>query len=168
MRNGLCTGLVRVIDKVSLSIKTRVFSDDLHAVFICADGAVGAETVEDGFGHPVRFYREARIADQTQAAHVVVDAHSETMAWFQFLQLIKDCFRHTGVEVLRRQAIPASNNARIHWQRTSGSGASERGDPIQIQGLAGRAGFLGPVKHGNGLDRSRMLSEKSVHREWPI
>ena len=46
VRDRLRAGLVRVVDEVALRVQRRIFGDDLHAVLVGADRAVGAQAVE--------------------------------------------------------------------------------------------------------------------------
>ena len=47
VRDGPRARFVGVVDEIGLREEPRVFGDDLDALPVCADGAVGAESVED-------------------------------------------------------------------------------------------------------------------------
>ena len=50
MGNRLGAGLVGIVDEIALRIQPGVFGDDLDAVLVGADRAVGAQAVEDRAG----------------------------------------------------------------------------------------------------------------------
>ena len=59
MRNRLRAGFVRIVNKIALRVQTGIFGDDLDAVLVGSDGAVGAQSVEDRTGDIVLLDHEA-------------------------------------------------------------------------------------------------------------
>ena len=61
VRDRLRARFVRVVDEIALGIEPRVLGDDLDAVLVGADRAIGAQAVEHRAHHVVRLDREVRI-----------------------------------------------------------------------------------------------------------
>ncbi len=55
MRDSHRAGFLGVVHEISLRVVVGVFSDDLDGVLVCADGAVGTESVEERADYAVRF-----------------------------------------------------------------------------------------------------------------
>ena len=60
MRDRLRAGFVRVVDEIALRVEPGILGDDLDAVLVGADRAVGAKAVEHGADDVVALDREAR------------------------------------------------------------------------------------------------------------
>ena len=80
MRNRLRAGFVGIVDEVALRILFRVFGDDLHAVLVGANRAVGAQTVENRAGGLGRLDREVLFDGEAAERDVVLDAEGEAVS----------------------------------------------------------------------------------------
>lgn len=144
MGHRLHSGLVRVVNEISLRVKPGVLGDDLGAVLVGADGTVCAQAEEHGTHYVVRFRRIGRIDVEAGVRHVVVDADSEAVPRLGLLQLIEDRLGHRGCEVLRRQAEAAADHPGELRPAPLRHCLSKRLHHIEIEGLATRC------KYGQG------------------
>src|SRR5215831_16047976 len=77
MRGGHCARLLRVVYEVALDVQVSFFTDDLDRVFVRADRAVRAQSVEHRAHRLCILNRELRIEFEAGVCDVVLDADSE-------------------------------------------------------------------------------------------
>ena len=163
MGDRQAASLLGVVIKVSLGIHIGVVADDLDGVFVGAHSAVAAQAPElagdgagrCGVGHVFRIF-------QRQVGHVVGDADGE-LALHILAVHVGEHGKDVAVGgIFAAQAIAAAQHVDVT------AGLSQRGDDIQIQRLAQRAGFLGAVQHGDGLDALRDGVGKLLRHEGAV
>ena len=99
MRNRLRAGFVGIIDEVALRILPGVFGNDLDAVLVRADRAVGAQTVENRAGGLGRLDREipfdGEAVNETSSSMPRVKLfRPANWFWRRVAQFIQRGFRH--------------------------------------------------------------------------
>ncbi len=168
MRNRLRAGFVRVVNEISLRIETGILGDDLHAVLVRADRAVGAKSVEDRAGDVGLLDHEAFVDRQAGMADVVVDAHGEAGPWPRCLQFVERGLGHCRSEIFRRQAVAAADHSRHRRPLAGRDGAREGGHDILEQRFAGGARLLRPVQNGDAAHGVRQGRQQMGDRKRPI
>src|SRR5215469_6047122 len=101
MRNGHRSRLLRVVDKITLSIVRRVFANDLDGFFVSANGPVGAKTVEHRAHDIGRFDRERAVVFKTGSGDVICDSNGEVVLWRAILQIVEHGLYHSRRKLLR-------------------------------------------------------------------
>ena len=168
VRHGLRARLLRVVDEVPLRVQVLLGAEDLDRVLVRADRAVRAEAEEDRADRAGRLDVQRRVVRQAQAGHVVVDADREPGPRPLAGEFREHAGHHARGELLRRQAVTPARHQRQHRALTAGVRLGQRGDHVEEQRLAVRAGFLGPVEHGDPADAGRQGVEQRLHRERPV
>ena len=165
VRDRLRARLLRVVDEVALHVDRRVLADDLDAVLVRADGAVGAEAEEHrphgarGLGDP------GGIVGQAGPAHVVVNADREVIPRRRPVELVEDGLDHRRRQLLGAEAVAAADHARQARQGAGVDGLDEAGEGVQVERLARRPRLLGAVEDGDRPDGGRQHREQVLRRE---
>ncbi len=163
MGNGQAAGFFGVVVEIALRVHVGVVADDLDGVLVRADGAVRAEPPEfagmRARGDRVRIFPDG----QGQIRKVIHDADREA--------LLRRAGLHVpvhGDDVARRGVFGAEPVA-SGVNRDSGELAvDQRGQNIQIKGLADGAGLFGPVEHRDLLYGLRQNVEQIFRDERPV
>ena len=113
VRDGDGARLLRVVDEVALREVVRLLADDLDRVLVRADGAVGAEAVEEGAHRVGRLDVELRVPGKRRVRHVVHDADREVVLRLRLRELVEDGLHHAGRELLGREAVAAADDERL-------------------------------------------------------
>ena len=138
-------------------MKFGVVADDLDRVLVGADRAIRAEAKEHRPYHLIGLDDEARVDLQTAVGHVIDDAHGEVVLGPGLGEFFEHRLDHRRGEFLRRQPVAATDHPGQgrHRQGARVMRFQQGVDHVEIHRLAGGAGFLGAVQHGNGLDAGR-------------
>jgi len=156
----------RVVEEIALAVMGRAFADDLDRILVGADGAIRPEA-EEHRPYRVPFFQfEGVVVGQRQAGDIVIDADGKMLARLLAGQFVEDGLDHGRGELLGGQAVAAAYH--LERQGSQPAGFAERGDDIHVERFADRAGFLGPVEHGDGHDRHRQDVGKAQGRERPV
>ena len=149
--DGEAARLLGVIDEVALRVVVGVRADDLDAVLVRANGAVGAQTVEHALGAAGILEQEGGNGDGG-TGHVVIDAHGEVVLGGGGLHVVEDALDHGGGELLGAQAVTAAVGLGIGDLKPAVlHGIADGGAHVGVEGLANGAGLLGAVEHGELL-----------------
>src|SRR5689334_16559006 len=84
------------------------------------------------------------------------------------LKLVKDSFDHRRGEFFRREAVATSDHVWNELCFSFGACFGERCDDVEVEWIAGRAGFFGPIEYGNALRGLRERVDKSLAQEGTI
>ena len=168
VRGGFGAGLVRVVVEVGLRIAPGNATQDLHAVLVGAHRAVGAQAVEQAAHGARGLDVQLGVIRQAGVAHVVVDAHGETVARLLARGLVEHRLGHAGVEVLGRQPVAPADHARHAGAPAGGHGLRQHANDVGVQRLHRRAGLLGAVQHGDAAHAGRQRGQKGIDREGAI
>ena len=156
MRNGYAARLFGVIGKVSLCIHVGVVADNLNGVLVGANRTVGAETPELTGGGSLRSCIRVLFGFEGQVGHVVFDTDGELrFAILSGIIINSNDLVRSGV--FGTKAVTSAKNRGVRK-----FGSLERCNNIQIERFAQRAGLLGSVKNGNGLNSGRNRSKQTV------
>src|SRR5580700_7524908 len=116
VRNGDRTGLLRVIDEISLRVIVGILTDYLDRILIRAHGAVRAQAVEHGPDNVVGLGGERRVISQAGMADVVVDPDGEVILCLVVelirFQIVVHRLDHGGSEFFGREAVPSTHDQR--------------------------------------------------------
>ena len=118
MRDCLRAGFMGIVDEVALRILLCVFGNDLHAVLVGADRAVGAQTIENRAGSLGRLDGEIFFDGEAAERDVVLDAEGEAVSTGElvlavtFDEFIQCGLRHRRREILGGQSVAAADDAR--------------------------------------------------------
>ena len=135
--------LFAVVREVCLSVFFGVVTDNLDAVFVAADRAVGAESVELATDCVLRGSVDFFNDIQRRMSHVVVDTDREVVFVFAAHVFI-DGVDHRRIEFLAAQAITTAEN--FH----AGNALFRKcRDDVEVQRLAKAAAFFRPVHDGD-------------------
>ena len=94
------TGLLRIVDKVTLGVIRRVLADNLDGVLVGTHRAIGAEPIENS-AYCLRILRgKGRIIVQAGMSHVIVNAHGEVVPGAVLCHFVEDALDHAGREFL--------------------------------------------------------------------
>ncbi len=142
MRDGYPAGLLRIVDKIPLSVQVGGIPDDLDAVFIGSHGSVGAHAVEFGPEYSCRGGVDALLHRERGEGNVVGDAYGKPVFRLFSLQVVKDRLDHGGGEFLGTQAVAAADDQRgLLFLHVGGAN-------VLIERFTRCARFLGAVQHG--------------------
>ena len=155
--DGHAAGLLGVILEVGLNVLVGMVADDLDGVLVRADGTVAAETPELALdGAFRRGVRAVLVLGEGEASHVIDDADGELTLHLVLLQLAVNGEDGSGRGILGAETVTAADDLNVGL-----AGVGERGDDVEVQGLALCAGLLGAVEdgdllagRGNGLDQA--------------
>ena len=168
VRDRLRARLLRVVDEVALSVQALRGAEDLDRVPVRADRSVRAQAEEDGAHRPGRLDVERGVVRQARAGDVVVDADREAAARVLALELGEDAGHHARRELLRGQPVAAAHDSRHDRSLTVGMRLGERGDGVEEERLAQRAGLLRAVEHRDAADARRQRIEQRRGRKRPV
>ena len=160
--DGHRAGLLRVVHEVALGPVVRLFADDLDAVLVGADGAVGTQAVEQAAGRLGRFDAVGRIVGQAEVGDVVIDADGEALLGIRLGEFVEHRLNHRRGEFLGRQAIATADDIDV----TLGFGQGR--DDIQEQRVATGARLLGAVEDGEALGADRQGLEEGLNGQGTI
>jgi hypothetical protein len=160
-------GLLGVVLEVGLDVLVGVVTDDLDGVLVRTDGTVAAETPElalDGaLGCGVR---AVLVLGQGEVRHVIDDADGELTLGLRLGKLGVNSEHGSGWGVLGAETVTAADDGLV-----GDAGVGQRGDDVEIEGLALCAGLLGAVEDrdllgggGDGLDQALSL-ERAVQTD---
>jgi hypothetical protein len=147
--------LLGVVDEVALGPQIRALADDLHRCLVGPHRPVGSQPEEHGLHLAVGSSgTELSVDLEAEVGDVVVDAHGEVASRPVRAQLVEDRADHRRRELLRRQAVAAPDDARPLGERSwlSVTRLVQGGDDVEVERLAERTGFLGPVEHRDRAD----------------
>ncbi len=150
MRHRRGSGLLRVVDEVALTPQRGRVTDDADRGLVAAHRAVRTQPVEHRPGHIVGLDVEGVVDREREVGHVVGDPDGEPAFRFVGVELVEDRLDHRGRELLRREPVPAADDARELRALASSERIDESGGHVEQQRLTGRAGLLGPVEHRDG------------------
>ena len=87
-----------------------------------------------------------------------------------FAELVEHRLDHGRRELLRRQPVTSRDDARLRREGRPAIAAclGQRGDHVEVQRIAGRAGLLGPVEHGQAARARRQGGQEGRLREGPV
>ena len=167
VRGGHGAGLLGVVDEVALRVVGCFAADDLDGVFVGADGAVGAEPVEESADGLGIFGGEVRIVVEAGVAYVVVDADGEVILGGGLCELVEDALDHGGRELLGGEAVAAADDLGHGSEGQRGGVLGQDGKDVLIERLAGCAGLLAAIERGDGLDGFGQCGEEGAGVEGP-
>ncbi len=167
MGDRLGARLVRIVDEIALGVAAFRLGQNFHAVLVGTHRAVGAQPVEHGARDALRLDVEIAVVVEAQMRHVVVDADGEAVLRRLGGQFVEHRLGHAGVEFLRRQAVAPADHAR-HGAFAVAGGGRQGGDHILVERLAGAAGLLATVEHGDRRHACRQRGEKMLDREGAV
>src|SRR5574341_192752 len=167
---------LRVVDEVALREIVGLFADDLDRVLVGTDRAVRAEAEEHATHRLGRLDREGGIHLEAGVRDIVNNADREVVLRLSrrviplrgtltrpYVQFIQRRLEHGRRELFGRQAVASTDDFYV------GSFAfDQRIDHIQIKRLASRAGFLGAIQDGDGLDCPGQSRNEMRNRKWPV
>ena len=143
--DGHAAGLLGVVLEVRLDKLIGVVADDFDGVLVGADGAVAAQAPELALDGALGRSVGGLVLGQGGAGHVVHDADGELALGLVLLELLIHGEDAAGGRVLGAQAVAAAHDGGLT------AGVGERGDHVQVQGVALAAGLLGAVQDGDLL-----------------
>ena len=162
MRHGAGARLLGVVDEVALGEVGSVLADDLDAVLVGADRAVGSQAVEQGAHRAGRLDGEAGINLQAGEGDVVDDAHGEVVLGRWLGQLVEDRLDHARRQLLAGEAVAAADGLDVGL-----AALHQSDDHVLIERLAGCAWLLGAVQHGQALDSRRQCGDEMLDAPGP-
>ncbi len=166
--DGARARLLGVVDEVALGVEAIQLADDLDAVLVGADCAVGAEAKKQG-PHPAR---RLQIADgvpgQTEARNIVHYPHGKARARRIGCQLLKHSRAHGRGELLGREAVATTTEPRQPLDKAALQAIDQGALHIQQQRLAAGARLLGAIQHSDAAHAGRQRIEQRLHREGAI
>ena len=142
--NGYAARFLGVVGEVALRVLIGVVADNLDAVLVRADGAVGAETVElagngGGVSHvDFLFDGERRVGD------VVEDTNGEVVL-LALVHILVYGVDHRRIEFLAAEAVSAAEHFRLDLEFVKSR------DDVEVERFAEGTRFLGAVEHGDFL-----------------
>ena len=161
--DGHAAGLLGVVLEVCLNIFIGVIADDLDGVLVRADGAVAAETPElAGDGALGGSVGRVRLR-QGEVGHVIDDADGELTLRRVALELFIDR-EHGG----RRGVLGAETVAAAGDDDVVAAGIGQRGDDVEVQGLALSTGLFRAVEHSDLLAGRRDGRDELVGAERTV
>ena len=155
VRNGHGTGFLRVVDKVALGGVVRLGADDLDGVFVGADRAVRAKTVEQGAEDVLAFDVEGLVVAEAGEGEVVIRADAEFLFRCERGHVVEHGLDHGRGELGGTQTVTAVEDHRDHHGGVGLGGLGDRGADIEVERVAVGARLLGAVEHGDALDGRR-------------
>jgi hypothetical protein len=164
-------GLLRVVDEVTLRVVLRLLADDLDRVLVRADGTVGAESEEDGAHAILGLDIELGVHLQGSVGDVIHDPDREVVARaLPSGELVKCGLDLGGGEVLRGEAIAATDDERIHLRLDQAGTASfaDRRHHIEVERLPDGPGLLRAIEDGDRPHGSGEGLREVLHRERPV
>ncbi len=145
--DGARARLLGVVDEIALGVEPLQLADDLDAVLVGADCAVGTKAEEER-PHPAG---GLQIADgvpcQTEARHIIHDPHRKAGARRIGCQLLKHSRAHGRGELLGGEAVATATEPRQALDKAALQAIDQRALHIQQQRLAARARLLGAIQH---------------------
>ncbi len=168
VRDRLGAGLVRVVDEVALRVHGRIFGDDLDAVLVGADRAVGAETEEQGAHDIVWLDREPRIEREVGLRDVVVDPDGEAVPGVGVFERVEHRLHLGRAEVLGAEPVTPADHPGHRVALAAGEGLGQRRRHVEVERLARRARFLGLLEHRERPARLRQRGQERLGRERAV
>ena len=163
MRNGDAAALLGIVEEISLRVHIGVIADDLDGVFVRADRAVRAETVEltadRARGRGVVLFGEV----ERRVGEIVVNTHGEVVFGFFLFKVLVNRVDHRGVELFGAEAVSAAHHLDVRHALFEQSGAY-----VEVQRFAQRAGFLRPVEHREFFHGLGQRRDERVHGERAV
>ena len=152
MGNGVGAGFLGVVDEIALHLQRGAVTDNPDRGFVGADGAIGAQAVDDR-AHLAGLAHKGRIPGQRAMAEVISNAHREMVErGFTRLQLGQHRRGHRRGEFLGTEAVaPADHPRQRQLAMVQGPGLRQGRHHIEVQGLTGRTGFFATIQHGHRL-----------------
>ena len=141
-------GLLGVVDEVALAVEAGLLGDDLDGVLIGAHGAVGTQPVEHraldiiGLDIEVGIHRDAGVGD------VVDDADHEVILAFGTGHVFEHGLDAGRGEFLAGKPVTTGDDLGIQGSETLIPGFAQGGDDVEVERIAGRAGFLHAFQDG--------------------
>ncbi len=142
--------------------------EDLDRVLVRPDRPVGAEAEEDRSHRLGRLDVERRIVFQARPGDVVVDADREPAPRPLSGKLGEHAHDHSRRELLRGQAVPATDDPGHHRPRAVAERIGERCDRVEEERLADRPRLLRPVEHSDVAHGRRQRVGESLRGERPV
>ena len=159
MRDGGGAGFLRVVDEVGLAVQACGLTDDPDRVLVGADGAIGAQAVEQRLKAlspalpcgvaagqlPGGIHRQGAVG------HVVVDAHREMVAGRLGREVVEHRLHHRRCELLGGQAVAAAH----HLRQQAGMAQmrlpvlSDGRHHIELERFGGAARLLAAIENGD-------------------
>ena len=159
---GQAAGLHGVIGEIRLGVLVGHQADGGDGVLVGAHGAVAAQA-PDLAGDLAGMGQLHFLVVQGGVGHVVVDADGKAVLGILQLQVVIHGDELARGGVLGAEAVPAAHHADVAPARLV-----QGGDHVQVHGLAHGAGLLGPVQHGDLLDRGGDGGGKVLHGEGTV
>ena len=166
VRDRLRARLLRVVDEVPLRV--QALAEDLDRVLVRADRPVRAEPEEHRADGVRRLDVQGGVVGQARPRHVVVDADREAGPRPLARELREHAGDHPGRELLRREAVAAADHPRHDLALAVHVRLAERGDHVEEQRLAERAGLLGAVQHRDPPHARGQRGDQGLGRERPV
>ncbi|MNF65088.1 hypothetical protein D3C84_468390 [compost metagenome] len=166
--DGARARLLGVVDEVALGVEALQLADDLDAVLVGADRAVGTES-EEQRPHPAGGLQIADgVPGQTEARHVIDNSHGK--AWTRCIgcQLLEHRRAHGRGELFGRETVAAATEPRQPLDKTALQTIDQRALHIQQQRLAAGARLLGAIQHRHAAHAGGQRIEQRLHREGAI
>ncbi|MPM12584.1 hypothetical protein SDC9_58937 [bioreactor metagenome] len=145
--DGHAAGLLGVVLEVGLNIFIGVITDDFDGVFVGAHGTVAAKAPELALDGTGRGGGGDLLLGQAEVRDVIHDADGELTAGLRLAELLIHGKNAAGRRILAAKAIAAADDGGLT------AGVCKRGDNIEVQRLALRAGLLGAVRNSDLLSR---------------
>ncbi len=166
MTDGHGAGLLRVVNEVGLNLVIGGVTDNLDGVLIGTDRTIRAETIEHG-GIAFARHLEGRIVIEAGAGHVVVDAEGEVVLRLGLSQVIEHSLDQSRSELFRTETVTAADDGRVVDQidQPVAHSFTDGGADVLVERLTEGTRLLGPIKHGNFLDRSRERLGQGLGRQ---
>ena len=161
--DGHAAGLLGVVLEVGLHELIGMVADDLDGVLVGADGAVTAETPELAGDGALGGGVGRVMLRQGEVGHVVNDADGELTLRVLALELLVDREHGGRRGVLGAEAVAAAGDDDV-----IAAGVGQRGDNVEVQGLALCAGLLRAVEHGDLLAGRRDGRDELVGTERTV
>ena len=113
VRDGHRARLLRVVDEVALRVQLGALADDLDRALVRAHRPVGPKAEEHGADDLFVLGHERTVDIERGVRDVVDDPHREVRLGELLRQLVEHGLGHRGIELLRGQAVPASDDPGI-------------------------------------------------------
>jgi len=101
VRDRLRARLFRIVNKVSLTVEIGVLTNNLDAVFVCADRAIGTKPEKYRARDLGALYFKRLVLFETGMGNIVMDTNCEVIFLLRFTQLSENGLHHSRREFLR-------------------------------------------------------------------
>ena len=142
MRCGHGAGFTRIVNEVALAVFAGVFSNNLNGVFVCTNGTVCTQAVENGTDNVFAFGVDVVAVRQRSFVNVVVDTYGKTVNRFGGSTVVINGTNHSRSEFFGGQTVAAAENTRHGRDFVVGKSLSQGCNNVEVQRFADRAGLF--------------------------